>query len=164
MFFQERDSNWRANSSCTDVGGFNFGEPGRRTSAVRPPELADRPGPNRVGGHRVPVAVAIPASPAQGHDLSAPPHAERFFRLLGTTFVEFLAFRHRPATIIGRTSCKLFRYASTLTARSVRGTKYQFPIYEMFSWCAAPTSAWRASLHFRDDKGPDRCSSGDRTS
>ena len=71
--------------------------------------------------------------------------------LLLTTFVVFIPFDLALEQIILRT--ELFNYASTVPELTIwAGEIYQFPIYEVFSWCACLT-AWSAVYYFRNDKG-----------
>jgi hypothetical protein len=73
------------------------------------------------------------------------------WQLLGLCFLAFI-----PADLILENSIiyyQLFNYASTVPALTINaGKPYQFPIYEMVSWCATLT-ALSAAHFFRDDYG-----------
>lgn len=72
-------------------------------------------------------------------------------RVILMTFLLFIPFDIALEHIILMT--ELFNYASTVPELTLwAGEKYQFPLYEIFSWCACLT-AWSAVHHFRDDEG-----------
>lgn len=73
------------------------------------------------------------------------------FRLLGLTYLAFIAFVFPMESVFLRT--ELFSYASTIPSLTLfAGEKHQFPIYEVLSWSANYLGL--ASVHyFRDDQG-----------
>ncbi len=72
-------------------------------------------------------------------------------RILLVTFCLFIPFDIVLEHIILMT--ELFNYASTVPELTLwAGEKYQFPLYEIVSWCACLT-AWSAVHYFRDDQG-----------
>jgi len=93
------------------------------------------PGLGRIPSHgRCSRAIAARAVPA------------RLLRVLRIRRV-----RSGPGNLILR--AELFSYGSTVPELTMfAGTKHQFPVYEVISWCGTYTGL--ASLHyFRDDKG-----------
>jgi len=72
-------------------------------------------------------------------------------KMIGVTFLGFVFFDLLLESFILRT--ELFSYGSVVPALTMfAGTKYQFPIYEVISWCGTYTGL--ACLHyFRDDRG-----------
>lgn len=72
-------------------------------------------------------------------------------KVLGATLLAFVVFDFLLESLILRTG--LFSYSTTVPWLTLwAGEPYQFPLYEVVSWCAVYTGL-AAIHHFRDDKG-----------
>jgi hypothetical protein len=153
LFFQEPWINWSSTQFMYSTVGINFGSWTSHIPLWSSPNSQIVPVPIVWAGTAYLWLVAIPAYAGSKFmtRLRRRNPEIGIWRLLGTTFLAYCAFDLVLEMVIVRT--QLFSYASVVPGLSLfAGTKYQFPIYEMVSWCL--TYLGLACIHhFRDDKG-----------